>query len=273
MVDFGKRIWMSLVFCVMMGTVKAQFTYGTTGLLQMPTADMQKDKTFMFGGSYLEAHATPARWFYDTLNYYINITIFPWLEVGYDCTLHKAMYHDPAYGDGYWIPHTYGKFVNQDRSFHFRLRIWKEGWWKQWTPQIVLGANDPTTGSWKGGGSTLSDDNMGNGYYSRYYIALTKHLPLKNAGRLGLHVAYVYNRRKDYPLNGLAIGTNFRFQLPGNQPLTKVVNNLNLMAEYDSRTLNLGAEYSFWKDYINAVIEFNRCRYLSAGLVFKIHLK
>ena len=48
---------------------------------------------------------------------------------------------------------------------------------------------------------------------------------------------------------------------------------LNLMAEYDVRTINIGAEYSFWKDYINAVIEFNRCRYFSGGVVFKVHLK
>ena len=31
-------------------SVKAQFTYGTTGLLHLPTADMQQDKTFMAGG-------------------------------------------------------------------------------------------------------------------------------------------------------------------------------------------------------------------------------
>ncbi|RGK64968.1 hypothetical protein DXC16_16845 [Phocaeicola vulgatus] len=48
---------------------------------------------------------------------------------------------------------------------------------------------------------------------------------------------------------------------------------LNLMAEYDVRTINIGAEYSFWKDYINAVIEFNRCRYFSGGVFFKVHLK
>ena len=48
---------------------------------------------------------------------------------------------------------------------------------------------------------------------------------------------------------------------------------LNLMAEYDARTINIGAEYSFWKDYINAVIEFNRCRYFSGGVFFKVHLK
>ena len=59
----------------------AQFTYGTTGLLHMPTADMQRDKTFMAGGGFLDKHATPDRWSYDTWNYYINITFFPWLEV------------------------------------------------------------------------------------------------------------------------------------------------------------------------------------------------
>lgn len=37
--------------------------------------------------------------------------------------------------------------------------------------------------------------------------------------------------------------------------------------------MNIGMEYSFWKDYINAVVELNRCRYFSGGLVFKVHLK
>ena len=29
----------------------------------------------------------------------------------------------------------------------------------------------------------------------------------------------------------------------------------------------------FWKDYINAVVELNRCKYFSGGIYFKIHLK
>ena len=41
------------------------------------------------------------------------------------------------------------------------------------------------------------------------------------------------------------------------------------MAEYDARTINIGAEYSFWKDYINVVIELNRCRYFSADWFLK----
>ena len=67
------------LLCLLAGSVKAQFTYGTTGLLHMLTADMQKDKTFMFGGSYLNSYAMPSAWYYDTYNYYINITFFPWL--------------------------------------------------------------------------------------------------------------------------------------------------------------------------------------------------
>lgn len=52
----------------------AQINYGTTGLMNMPTADIQRDKTFMAGGNWLNHHATVPRWWYDTWNYYINIT-------------------------------------------------------------------------------------------------------------------------------------------------------------------------------------------------------
>ena len=192
-----RRLILFLLFFVMIGAVHAQFTYGTTGLLNMPTADMQRDKTFMFGGGFLEKHATPARWTYNTFNYYFDITIFPWLEVSYLCTLHKAMEVDPAYGPGFWVPSTYGKFVNQDRNFAVRLRLWKEGWWKPWTPQIVLGANDALNNSWTEGSKIEMSSATANGFYSRYYLVVTKHLYMKEVGEWGLHLAYVYNRRKD----------------------------------------------------------------------------
>lgn len=262
-----------LVFISIITPIQAQFTYGTTGLLNMPTAEMQKDKTFMFGGGFLEKHATPARWFYDTYNYYVNITFFPWMEVAYTCTLHKALENDPFLANGYWVPSTYGKFVNQDRNFSARFRIWKEGWWKSWTPQIVVGGNDVLNNSWAEGSKIEMTSKKGNGFYSRYYIAATKHLDINHIGKLGIHAAYLYNKREDYHFNGPAVGANFQFGLPGDRFVTKVLNHLNLMAEYDSKSVNIGAECSFWRDYINAVVEFNRCKYVSAGLVFKIHLK
>ena len=256
----------------------AQINYGTTGLMNLPTADMQRDKTFMAGGNWLNHHATVPRWWYDTWNYYINITIFPWLEAGYLCMGHKAVPTDYGNRSGYWVPSTYGKFINQDRSFHFRLRVWKEGWWKEWTPQIVLGANDPSTNDILG--NSDKDDygiggvgEMGNGHWNRYYIAGTKHFYFKNRGELGIHVAYLYNKRKDYHLNGPAVGVNFHFYLSGTNFFVKALNNLNVMAEYDSRTINCGLKYSFWKDYINAVVEMTECKHLSGGVIFKVHLK
>lgn len=98
-------------------TVISQINYGTTGLMNMPTADMQRDKTFMAGGNWLNHHATVPRWWYDTWNYYINITVFPWLEAGYLCIGHKAAPVDYGNRSGFWIPSTYGKFVNQTVLF------------------------------------------------------------------------------------------------------------------------------------------------------------
>ena len=241
------------------GSLKAQYTYGTTGLLHMPTADMQKDKTFMAGGGYLNSHATPERWNYNTWNYYINITFFPWFEVAYTCTIFDE-----------WTRGGKVYMKNQDRSFHGRLRLWKEGWWKKWTPQIVVGVNDLTTGS--GGDYTdMGVEGDGNGYFNRYYIAATKHFRWN--GEWGIHAAYVYNKRNKDKLNGLAFGVNYQFDLPETSFLNKAINGLNLMAEYDSQFINVGARYRIWKDHINIIGELRECKYPSVGMYFKVHLK
>ena len=58
-----RQIIITAAFSMLMACpAMAQFTYGTTGLLHMPTADMQPDKTFMFGGGRLNKQATPSRW-------------------------------------------------------------------------------------------------------------------------------------------------------------------------------------------------------------------
>ena len=248
---------------ILIGPVSAQFTYGTTGLLHMPTADMQQDKTFMFGGGYLNKHATPERWYFDTWNYYINITIFPWLEVAYTCTLFTA----ESLG---LDKHGYSGFTNQDRNFSGRLRLWKEGWWKEWTPQIVVGVNDFTTGT---GGDyvNMGVDGDGNGYFNRYYIAVTKHLSWY--GEWGIHAAYVTNKRNKDKLNGVAVGVDYQFALKGEEFWQKAVNGLNLMAEYDSKFVNIGARYALWKDHINVITELRECKYPSVGVYFKVHLK
>lgn len=245
---------------LLLNTAKAQFTYGSTGLLHMPSADMQQDKTFMAGGGYLSKYATPDVWNYNTWNYYINITFFPWLEVAYTCTIFDEMIGTVH-------------LMNQDRNFSGRLRLWKEGWWKNWTPQIVIGSNDVLHGSISGGdiGTVEGSSEKGNTFYQRYYIAATKHLSWN--GEWGIHAAYVYSKRIGHQFNGTAFGVDYQFALPETSFLNKAVNGLNLMAEYDSKFVNIGAKYTLWKDYINIIGELRDCKHPSVGVFFKVHLK
>ena len=256
-------------------TVISQINYGTTGLMNMPTADMQRDKTFMAGGNWLNHHATVPRWWYDTWNYYINITVFPWLEAGYLCIGHKAAPVDYGNRSGFWIPSTYGKFVNQDRSFHLRFRIWKEGWWKQWTPQIVLGANDPGSHSDHGGGNITFDDVGENtNHLTRFYLAATKHFIIQQWGTLGIHASVIQFNGLDFDNeHGVAVGVNYRFNRPLDGFWSKALNGLNLMGEYYDGVFNVGGNYAIWKDRINLTASLYDGRYWSVGLFFKVCLK
>lgn len=261
MMKFYKSILLVLFIFVGFCTNHAygQLTNGVTGLLHMPNAEMQKDGTFILGGNFLNNHNLPNDnwWGYDTYNYFLNITFFSRLEIAYICTLvqgKKNGFHWPEY--------TYGKFVNQDRHFAARLQVVKEGdWWKH-MPSIVLGVNDPTTGG------LIDYTSMGvsgsnNGYFNRWYIAITKHFKIPY-GELGVHATYLYNKRTDYPLNGPAFGINFRPDFH---------RNLNIIAEYDAKTINVGATYALWADHFNFLVELQEGKYLSAGLVYKVNLK
>ena len=270
---------MVLLLCP--SALRAQFVYGTTGLLHMPTGEMQRDKTFMFGCAFLDTEATPGHWSYDTGNYFINITIFPWLEVGYTCTLHKAPYGSTYYPESVW-----GKYCNQDRQFSGRLRLWKEGWWKAWTPQVVIGANDPGSHSSNGGG----DIDWGGGgsgnhnYLTRYYLAATKHVEFSGIGTVGVHVAWVIGKAmSDVHYSRPAAGVNFHFGMKGEGFWQKALNGFNLMAEVcpghaedlhtATYTVNVGGTYSIWKDHINLIAELNNGKFFSGGIFFKLHLK
>jgi len=182
------------------------------------------------------------------------------LEVAYTCTI-----FDEPYGSI--------RMKNQDRNFSGRLRLWKEGWWKEWTPQIVVGGNDVLHGSISGGdiGAVEGSSIYGNVFYQRYYVAATKHLSWY--GEWGIHAAYVYGKRIGHKFNGPAIGVDYQFALPEVSTLNKVVNGLNLMAEYDSKFVNVGARYTIWKDHINVIAELRECKYPSVGVYFKVHLK
>lgn len=269
-----KRILLLVFWCSVSLWVDAQALLGTTGLLHAPTADMQRDKTFLFGGNYLNTHSLSTHFRSKevgyTFNYYLNVTLFPWLEAAYICTLVHA-----DHGSTYFPEQSWGKFTNQDRAFSARLRLWKEGWWKEWTPQIVLGLDDPTSHADHGGGELVTGNTGGsNNYATRYYLAATKHLDFRNIGEWGIHAAFVYGNAKGMEhYKRPSFGVNFHFCLPESFSACKVLNGLNLMAEYDAHTVNVGAHYQCCKDHINVIAGLNDGKYFSCGIYFKVHLK
>ena len=230
--------------------LSAQLTYGTTGLLNAPSAEMQKDKTVMLGANFLNRELTPPTWYYNTYNYYLNVTILPFLEVAYVCTLFKA----EALGLG---PYGYSGFTNQDRYFALKLRLLKEGQFWKYMPAVAVGTSDPFTST-----GMQTAPTSGNGYFNRFYLAATKHLAIGNED-FAVSLSYLYNRRRDYKLNGVAIGVSYS---PSIQPQLKVI------AEYDSKNFALGATYLFF-NHLHAQVQIQNMKYFTGGLMVKFCLK
>ena len=247
-------------------TVRAQFADCSTGLLQMPTADMQDDGTFMITNNFINQHALPTSgWCYNTFQYGFAVSFWGRMEVGYVCTIFN----------GAWDPRpnkTWRQEImrNQDRHFTGRIRLLKEGEFGQkWIPSLVVGASDPFTAT--GGDYTNLDgtSGTGNGYFNRYFVVVTKHFDTP-WGQLGTHVGYQKNRRKDYAINGPCAGINWSPIWLQNHG---ILDGVNLIAEYDSRTVNMGCIASIWENRFEAMFELQNFQWINFGLRFKVRLR
>jgi hypothetical protein len=244
------RQLLRLLFWLCAGSVSAQYSDGMTGLLHTPSAEMQPDGTFMIGGGFLNKELTPntskAAWSYHTYNYYLNVTLFQCLEIGYIMTLFKRGVPGIA-------PEV--KFRGQDRHFSVRLRVLKEGQFWRYMPAVVLGAVDPLT-------NFHSPEETGNGHFNRYYIAATKHFDIPY-GELGVHLSWNYRNRKDYRINAPGIGVSYDLN---------AVKGLRLIAEYDAKDIYFGAHYRVWR-YLLLQAMMQRGQYFSGGVSFLLPLK
>ena len=190
--------------------IKAQYTMGTTGMMNIPTAEMQQTGTFMIGGNYLPEELNPFK--YNSGNYFVNITFFSFLELNYRCILLKSDYMAKK-----------PKFNQQDRSLSVRLRPLKEG--KYW-PAIVIGSNDPFK-------------DKGYNYFASVYGVATKSFMI-GEHRLAATAGYYYPLSKDkYTLqDGIFGGLSYT---------PSFCKPLSIMAEYDSDGFNVGAAAKLWK--------------------------
>lgn len=226
--------WM-ITFCILCCTIgaNAQYSMGTTGLLNIPSADMQETGTFMGGGNYLPNNMTPFN--FNTGNYFVNVTFLSFLELNYRCTLLKTQRYDGKRG-----------FYQQDRSMSARIRPLKEG---TYHPAIVIGTNDPFR-------------DTGTNYFATVYGVLTKKISIAKGDQLALTAGYYI------PLNNHSVQKGIFGGISYSPAFCREV---AFIAEYDTDGFNVGATARIWKHLSVHVFtrEFN-C--ISGGLRYECRL-
>lgn len=235
----------------------AQQYTGMSGLIHVPSADMDEAGVARIGGHFLNKEFTPDNFSYHTTTHSLSITPFSWIEIGYTCTLMKG-YKGNNYLDDYG-------FYHKDRYFSLKLQPLKEKEGKWW-PSIAIGANDPYGTKFKSESRNEEQiQTKGDGksqYFANYYIAATKHINLKE-NSLGVHVAYRHWKR-DYNSrwNGIVGGVTFqpRFQ-----------KNLRFIAEYTGNDVNVGFDWLLWK-YLLVQSSLQNGKYFTGGLCLSIDL-
>ena len=189
--------------------VSAQYSLGTTGLLNTPNASMQHDGLFMAGVNYLPEAMMPKVWDYNSGNYFLNITFFPFVEVAYRCTLFKGEFKS-------------GNKLQQDRSVSLRLRPLKEG---RFFPSVVVGSNDLFTTNEL---NTLNTTKK-NRYFSSTFAVATKNFVFNNNTFSITCGSYVFSKNTLY--KGVFGGVKYS---------PSFVKQVSLIAEYDSNGINTG---------------------------------
>lgn len=238
---------------------RGQFTDSATGLLQMPTAEMNHPGTLMITNNLLNKHMLAAnRWGYHTFAYGFNITCWSRIELGYVCTILDGR-RRPNPGAVDLI------LMNQDRHFYGKVLVFKEGEFEQdWMPAVAIGVSDSITGGLFVG----SEGSSGNAFFSRYYVAITKHFKT-SYGAIGVHAGYQYNKRPDIHYNAPCFAVDW-------SPLWMQVDNMfstKLIAEFDARTFNIGFIASIWEDRFEAMFELMAMKWVNFGVRYKLVLK
>ena len=229
----GRATCLILLFLTCGMNMSAQYSMGNTGLMNIPTADMQETGTFMGGGSYLPDGLTPFK--YNTGNYFVGITLFSFMELTYRETLLKSY----QYGAN-------GKYKEQDRSMSVRIRPLKEG---RYSPAVVIGTNDPF-------------HDKGDNYFASVYGVATKSFSLAKGDRLAVSIGGFVPLNKHSVQKGVFGGVSYS---------PAFCRELLVTAEYDSEGLNVGAAARLWK-HVSVHVFTREFNCISGGIRYECTL-
>lgn len=235
------KVILTIAFLSLFSYAFAQNYHGTTGLLHVPSAEMDSAGAFHGGVSFLHKAFLPNLSYFgdgvpfNTLCYTAGVTAFRWLELSYTGTILKMHPN----GD----KNRPKKYCNEDRHINVKVMPLYEG---KWWPAIVLGWDD--VGNFRA--FKIGKAVTSNNYFENLYVAGTKHLDLKGY-ELGLHLAYRYYPSKiNEGRSGLAGGVTFRpaFYRP-----------LRFIGEWDGIGVNVGADVLLWRHlFIQAALVHGR---------------
>lgn len=234
-----KWIGVILITFVSIIPVYAQYSMGVTGLLNIPSADMQPDGLFMAGGNFLPNEMMPDVWNYNTGNYFMNITFFSFMEVAYRCTLMKGEVKA-------------GQRREQDRSVTLRLRPLKEGIYR---PAIVVGSNDIINTS-----ELNPLKSSGNRYFASAYTVATKHVEL-DGHLLGFTLGGYFFSRHSFS----------RSVFGGMRYTPSFLKPVNLLAEYDTNGINIGVTARLFGHFSAHLFSYD-FKVVSGGLRYEFQL-
>ena len=244
--------------------IAQQYT-GMSGLIHVPSADMDESGVARVGAHFLNREFTPDVGFdyegkYHTISHYLSITPFRWMEIGYTCTLQKGR---KILHDGQVVENPKLRF--KDRYFSLKLQPLREKK-GEWWPSLAIGTNDPygtydKTGTGKEGEEPVNGDGKSM-YFSNFYLAASKHFDLKGHS-LGFHVAYRhwkrdYNSKWNGPVGGITYQPSFQ-------------KNLRVIAEYTGDDVNVGFDWILWK-HLLIQSSLQNGKYFSGGVCFCINL-
>lgn len=226
----------------------AQQYTGLNGLIHVPSADMDEEGVARLGAHALNKHFTSAGFIYkgdgkkyNTSDYYISATVFPWLEMSYAFTLLKLHQHSYT---------TIGEvsYKHKDRNLSIKIRLLKE---KKWWPSVAIGGNDL----------------HGTGYLTNYWMALSKHHDW-GGHLLGAHAAWrdwrnSRSHKGNKKWNGLVGGITY------SPPIDH--HHLRGIVEYTGHEINVGADYLLL-GHVLLQASLQQGRYFSGGLCFQMDL-
>jgi hypothetical protein len=209
---------------------------GPSGLLNIPSAEMQQDGTFYTGINFLsKKHVNSFGGNqYNCLAYFFDLTFLPFIEINFRST-HKLI-------EG-------GCRQNVDRMFSGKFRVAKE---RKYLPSIALGANDLYT----------SSTGCGNQYFGVLYCVLTKNIFLKS-NQIGLTSGYAYEAFRNNLIKGVFFGVSFE---------PSFIPDLKIIIEYDSNTINMGFNLLILDHFYMLILSQNFDS-ISGGVVYKLNIK